>query len=454
MALIFNESQTDEIRTLLLRNNYELKNCDIAENILELKLLSKTSSSDTAILTGKIGEFGKEFRVILKFSFKSITNNAYSIEGKIYKRLSQYIVKHQTPHVMAFITYKECKNFMLFAKSIVRHKDNNYILYGKLLRYFEQINLDDYDLNTAQLLIIEKGQGESLGMSPPDGWVFSKERTIKEWKAVLFQVYYTLSQFSIDGIRHNDIHLNNIWIDDRVQNEFFIYFISFDTYYVIPVNGMVKIFDFDNSSIPQEENTYLTKNQCPAFGMCNSSNDKFDSFTVAWYLFNVLADYLIIHNRDKEAELLTYVFELIVPNPEWRTKNCCRFPSRICVINGDNLNAPIPKPDLDQNIDDPSLDPNRCIDKWNVSDTDIRSPLNFIKNKFFDEFKHTLPEFDPKYIDHPHIYALGLKQGLMYNHIKKSLLIMDKLNTGQPLTKEELIMKKKNNIKAMKNINF
>ena len=31
---------------------------------------------------------------------------------------------------------------------------------------------------------------------------------------------------------------------------------------------------------------------------------------------------------------------------------------------------------------------------------------------------------------------------------------MDKLNTGQPLTKEELIMKKKNNIKAMKNINF
>lgn len=89
--------------------------------------------------------------------------------------------------------------------------------------------------------IKKSGHGMSF-----EQWVKSTHTAVEIY-SVLFQIFYTLECFNQIHIRHNDLHMGNIYIETQIPNQNFIYFTSPDTYFVIPVTNLVKIYDFDRS---------------------------------------------------------------------------------------------------------------------------------------------------------------------------------------------------------------
>lgn len=445
MELVFNETQTAEIRSILHKYKFSLPTCKITDYILNLKLLGKNSASDTAIISGDVKVLDRPYGVIIKFSFASRINNSLIIEIEIYSRLLNYIKSHITPNIMAFVAFKQCKDFIPFAQAIVRHKEAHYELYEHLVDYFKRLSdagkLNHYDLSIANLLIIERGMGEPIikDFRKLEGWAF-KQRTENEWLSMFFQVYYTLTQFSIDKIRHNDLHLGNVWMDSSIQNENFVYFIDANTYYVIPINDIVKIYDYDHSAAPGEVNTILNK-LCPMYGECQSPNDKFDSYRFISSLYTV-AKYYALNNRLAEANFIDGIFKYIVPSDKWRdSTKCCKLPERLCVTSGEDLNEPKIKENTDI-----------CLDNWSIPDHLIRSPIQFITSSFFNRFRHTLPEYDPNYIDYPHIYILS--SAGTFDYIKTKLKIMYKGLHKLPLSQDETSIQLANKYHKMKEIIF
>lgn len=70
------------------------------------------------------------------------------------------------------------------------------------------------------------------------------------FKIILFQIVYTLLCFQQMGIRHNDLHVENIFIDTDIKG-ILKYYINDKVSYTVPITnvGLVKIFDMDFASV-------------------------------------------------------------------------------------------------------------------------------------------------------------------------------------------------------------
>lgn len=100
---------------------------------------------------------------------------------------------------------------------------------------------DDYKIN----LFTEKMDGTTLKD-------FLKDNIINAdfFKIILFQIVYTLLCFQQMGIRHNDLHTSNIFIDTDIKGVI-KYYINDNVSYTVPITnvGLVKIFDMDFASV-------------------------------------------------------------------------------------------------------------------------------------------------------------------------------------------------------------
>lgn len=94
-------------------------------------------------------------------------------------------------------------------------------------------------------LYTEKMDGTTLGD-------FLKKNTVdaSHLKIILFQIVYTLLCFQQMGIRHNDLHTSNIFIDTVIKG-ILKYYINDKVSYTVPITnvGLVKIFDMDFASV-------------------------------------------------------------------------------------------------------------------------------------------------------------------------------------------------------------
>lgn len=267
--------------------------CVLSDLISDIHVLKKTSVSDSVIVFGKYklaNKYNVKRDVSIKISYAltpQTRDNSLEIEVCIYKKLINGLIDYKvTPNVMAYIDSYKClanKGSVNNNPEIIKQLK---VIHEKAIDPKGRYNLvGNYDFNNLLFLILERGSGYPLDD-------IAGSLSVDEWKSILFQLFYTLAILAFKGLRHNDIHFGNIFIERNVSEKYINYWIDENTYYQVPTHGnLVKIFDLDFSYYhPCGNNTKITmKNKCKRLGVCNTLHPKFDTFLVLW-LINSMFD--------------------------------------------------------------------------------------------------------------------------------------------------------------------
>lgn len=368
-------STIDLFKRLTARKVYDACDVPMTKIFGDLKIHSKESASDTIILLGKI-KYNLprpifDNNIVVKLSFESKRkDNSLEVELEAYKLVNQILSNKYSPNLLGMIAAYKCDNFfnqVLRGKSIQKSKE----FYTKLLEqmvYIEgpQIN---YNLNRANILILERANGASLKHA------FENYNLLEsDIKAIYFQLLYTLSVMSTVGLQHNDLHINNIFIDTTSTNTpKQVAYIVGDNIYIINTRYVVKIYDFDQASIfntntipPTNKiiNTKLDiyKEFCQTAGICNTYNPKFDIFLL------LSQTYIYFKNNIYQQQIVSFIerhIRKVLLTAQWG------FPGRLC-----NLTAPT-----------------KCDGPFTPSDK-LMSPVNrMLDSSYFTEFRHLLSDY-------------------------------------------------------------
>lgn len=191
--------------------------------------------------------------------------------------------KHHTPNLVGFVGYSRCPNFL---KNISTTR-------AQQAEVESQLN---------QLVITHRNNGGSLYDGTFNVLVLERPShitTLAKWlkevhsedelTAVIYQVLFTLLNFEVYKLRHNDLHFGNIFVQQNVipgENVYAEFQIKGEARYV-PVNWVPLIYDFDRGSVAHpsfSENTMLTGEFCRKLAQCNDPNPKYDAFSFLCYL--------------------------------------------------------------------------------------------------------------------------------------------------------------------------
>jgi hypothetical protein len=176
--------------------------------------------------------------VIVKLSFtplhKSCNNQV--VECQIYKSVVRQLQKY-IPHLPKLYGIK------LFDTQAITDRENTNIKAW-----------ESEDKSSGQILVIKN-------VGPTTLWSIWEEES--QNPHITFQVLYTIACFERVGLKHNDLHLNNIFIQNYEEPIQFNYQIG-DQIVSFKTTKLVKIIDFDRSSIYHkdvERNGYLDELQ-------------------------------------------------------------------------------------------------------------------------------------------------------------------------------------------------
>jgi hypothetical protein len=246
-------------------------------------------------------------------------------------------------------------------------------LYGFLeeaINTIEENNGDFYNLEEARFLVLENITGQNFDDFLRD------ERTWDDILSVLFQIFYTLRVMNVMGLKHNDLHMGNIFTIEIIPPTPYIFFITDVTYFVFTVTYLVKIIDFDRSNLKGVANTKLNNEEwCIHFGVCNDENPKFDLFTVLKHVYDIVSE----EPSTIQSELLLEFCLKCATQELYDTQ----FPlnGRLCKL-----------------VPDPNNGPPVCEGAWTPSDKSLKTVPQILMMDDFVPYRQNLPEFDPRFI--------------------------------------------------------
>jgi hypothetical protein len=213
----------------------ELETLDICKPktyLNDLKIFSdqeKDSKSTSVILKGTITNINKE--IIIKCSPIDFKSNSLIVESQIYKIIiSELLNNNNTPCLVSFVDHKICG-------------DKKCAKIDKEIKNETKSNLD-LDFSKLNFLILENINSEKF----IDFLERINTDNFKDLIAILFQIFYTCYCFAKIGLKHNDLHFNNIFIVDMKEEYTFYFDLGNLGYYSSKTKYLVKIYDFDNSS--------------------------------------------------------------------------------------------------------------------------------------------------------------------------------------------------------------
>lgn len=347
--------------TLLEKTFQEIQSsnarCDFENIFKSIKPITEKGVSQTIsfLAVGNVSGILKSItkriqEVFVKISFRNKIPRdvALTIESLIYSYLRVLKTSHSTPNIIEFIASWECNDFQ---KSVQTLRSNGLI--GESVK----IDPSRYDFNNARILVTEAGKGFPLGDALKKNLI-----DFTTFKSVVFQTLYTLQELYEVGIRHNDVHLWNVWLNINLsgasnfsESMFVCKAIkenglnSTDTlrYYVIPTSGaLVKLIDFDNSGIASTKytNGTLDLDLCERVGVCNASSRSYDAFFFIRNLKKHSAALSSASENQKEiASFCSKLFSLAVKDQTLFNKinvgtsenpklglECCKVPGRLC----------------------------------------------------------------------------------------------------------------------------
>lgn len=365
----------------MLQKSSQQRQCAVSKILEDIHVIPvdvKKSSSPTMIIYGKYKCppglcKNAKLDVVLKVSFSllpSASDNSLDIERCIYERIiNRLILTKYTPNIMAYVDTYTCPTREFINDSVeVGHYLEN--LWNMLVsKGFSK----SFDVNNVSLLILEKGNGDSMYNTMTQG-------TVGEWKSVLFQIFYTLAIFNYVGLRHNDLHPGNVFIEtgtatqDQQEQNYINYWIDNDTYFHVPLfdaqkwydkpnaaipTFMPKIFDFDLGVYPECPKNRRLDSTFSDKGISTNPHPKWDTF---YFAVNVIGAFLQKSSRDTQ-EYLSKVLNTILP-------------SGMNILEGKHRRG---KLCIEQD--------GTCIQDYIPPDDQVLSPAQIVTSGLFDEFK-------------------------------------------------------------------
>lgn len=305
-----NDSKGDIISPINANNIEEWidKNgCDLNEYMNNIKVLEdKGSSSDSVILFGDLSIKHKKTSVAFKIVFQPYSkfDNSLQVEQQIYTNVTENLINNfHTPHLTSCIgLVKLCDTDSLFDKLSKQQQEN-------FEKATKNIDWNVYNENKASILILSKSSGKTLHYYMDSDMLFTDDKF-----NIIFQILYTLKCFSQIGLTHNDLHLNNIFVDELDTPDERIYYISEDKWVKMKIKYDVKIFDFDRGAIYHpavERNFPLDMDFCINVDQCNIFNSRKDLSSVIGSLLRLEKD-VVIRNYLKSVvtqKFLNSVYE-------------------------------------------------------------------------------------------------------------------------------------------------
>ncbi len=148
---------------------------------------------------------------------------------------------------------------------------------------------DYQDLNKLFYIVTPKMQGENLFQ-----FLEKKEITTEiASNEISLQVAQALSVFEKFKIKHNDLHLENIFIEVLKEEILLKYQYPFE--YELKTKYKITIFDYDKVSFRKKwRNTTLASELCESQGICDTFVKNFDWYTYLTYLIGILEDHSIV----------------------------------------------------------------------------------------------------------------------------------------------------------------
>lgn len=333
--------------------------------------------------------------VFLKMSFYARDirrDNSAQVEREIYARIVSWLLNTQkSPNLISFFVFYTCANmnclWNVSSRALAKAKPftSKLITAVRTLKRKMSVELGLdlrlYDFSKLHILMLELGQGQSLksmGIEKAFG------SSAVQWFSFLVQMLHTLECFNRIGLRQNDMHLGNVYMEEGFQPHIILYFITETEYYAVPVHKLAKIMDFDmsyysdaGSKIHPIINTRLEpagENRCSSYGVCNQPNPKFDAFTLLYFLW-------------KEEGLPAYVKEFIEDMISVQLLNTAfTSPGFLCKMN----------------------QAGQCIGNYVPSDRSMRSVYSMLQqvdsylqraDSSAGRMLFSLPEFDRRYLD-------------------------------------------------------
>lgn len=106
----------------------------------------------------------------------------------------------------------------------------------------------------------------------------------------MFQVLYTLYQLNLAGIRHNDCHTQNIFVEEVKNRDFAYYVIDKRTIVKIPYLVSVKIYDYDHATFTDGAKDLMDMTfvdyMCKTNNECDREDFKTDPFIFLNFVYN------------------------------------------------------------------------------------------------------------------------------------------------------------------------
>lgn len=252
---------------------------------------------------------GKQF-IIKAFHRPIYNDNGNLTEAFIYTQIISRMIEYaMTPHIITPYAHIICSDFFTnLLEKLQSVEQKNPLLLAKIeemnlhLKYNEFLSEREKEihLNEIHLLCIEKVEGKVTSFEDFLKRYYRGDINIKDddITAILFQIIYTLYIFNLCGLRHNDLHLENILIQEMDEPFNHKYTVQSTNFYINSIYN-VYIIDYDRSSVinspllkddikyktPAGERsiyntTLMSTIFCDAGGMCNGYNPKIDTFRV------------------------------------------------------------------------------------------------------------------------------------------------------------------------------
>jgi hypothetical protein len=277
----------NNIRMTRIKLKATLKNidkCVINSYIESYNPIVKHSASSTLIVLGKLNdevtsnidnEDDKKF--VIKASFKNIEvyDNSLEIERQIYDNIiGKMLNNNMTPCLIDKITSFECD------------KNKLQEIYPQLYDDIKNMKkLNSFDTSIIKLLMLEKTNGITIGQ-------FVRKLNLKRYDidydeinlvSITFQLLWTLCVFKKLKFKHNDLHFGNIFVETLDEPIYMLFLKNENEYYRLETIYIIKIYDFDRSSIFSypgiDRNIALDSFFCKYVGQCNYMSSKFDLFS-------------------------------------------------------------------------------------------------------------------------------------------------------------------------------
>ena len=316
------KSELESLNTAVYRTKYKVNHVkDVSENKIldmngymgvkngffdKLKIISSPSDSASGSLVVLLKKGKKQF--VLKITFvkktRAVDFNFPDSERRLYSIMDIIVRKNISPHVFMLVdSYNKSIPYSMLTPRTQKqlNKYNPYDNYVYPL--LTETSNDDSELFTINDLLSylkNKNYPNQLALTDIEiqGILFN----------LMFQIFYTLHCFNLIGIKHNDLHLGNVFVIARKNNIMFKNNKKFTRRYefrnsqgekkivnLLNIGLDVRIYDFDRS-VKQKNNfryypdglksRYLRDYY--AFGENAVDNPDHDTFKILCHLYEKL----------------------------------------------------------------------------------------------------------------------------------------------------------------------